>query len=446
MRPRSILAVSMTTLLGGLLAATLVVSAASTSAVIQVNTNLDVIADDGLCSLREAIRAANLDQPSGGLPGECPGGNAGDTILLPAGVYQLTRNGIGEDAGLTGDLDITSTLVIRGAGADQTVIDAAGIDRAFHVPGTPFQFSYSASLWHLTIRNGNAGSVFGGALLNNYMEVKLYHTTISSNSASNGGGIFNSGGSARLHIHESTLRNNIANNGGGGGIWTNSGPVTVTQSAIFNNHATTHGGAIASAGGAVYLENTTLSGNTADFCCGAIETDSTLKLRNVTITANTADADADGSGDGGAFGQPFGGPPVLLANSIVAGNVDNGGEAPECFGVANSEGYNLLGNLLGCGISTTAGDVVGGPTMLGPLQNNGGPTLTHAPLPGSPAIDAGNPASPGSPGACPSVDQRKYLRPFDGDGNGSAICDIGAIEAFAASPKRVYLPAVFRTP
>jgi YD repeat-containing protein len=75
------------------------------------------------------------------------------------------------------------------------------------------------------------------------------------------------------------------------------------------------------------------------------------------------------------------------------------------------------------------------------LQNNGGPTLTHAPQTGSPAIDAGNPATPGSGGtACEASDQRGYARPVDGDGNGSVRCDIGALEVGSATIVYTYDP------
>jgi hypothetical protein len=150
-----------------------------------------------------------------------------------------------------------------------------------------------------------------------------------------------------------------------------------------------------------------------------------LNLNNVTITGNLADIDRDGSGDGGGlFSQSMN---VTLQNTIIAGNNDRsstGSSSMDCAATLNSQGYNLIGNTTGCSLSfadpTTS---FGLNPLLGPLQNNGGATDTHALLPGSPAIDAANPAAPGSSvNACETVDQRGLLRPQ------GAACDIGAFE------------------
>ena len=86
-----------------------------------VNTTADVLGhSNGMLSLRQAVIDANAS----------PGA---DTIVLPAGHYTLTRAGINEDAAVTGDLDITGTLNIKGAAVGSTVVDAHGLDRVFHV-------------------------------------------------------------------------------------------------------------------------------------------------------------------------------------------------------------------------------------------------------------------------------------------------------------------------
>ena len=94
-----------------------------------------------------------------------------------------------------------------------------------------------------------------------------------------------------------------------------------------------------------------------------------------------------------------------------------------------SQGHNLFGENPG-GLDTT--DIVDPTPLLGPPQNNGGSTHTHALQSGSPAIDAGNPATPGSAApACEATDQRGETRPVDGDGDSTAICDIGTFEKAA---------------
>src|SRR3990170_7639224 len=83
----------------------LILSQAAQATTITVSSAADVIADDGVCTLREAITAANTDTASGATPGECAAGSAADTINVPAGAYTLTIPGAGEDANATGDLD-----------------------------------------------------------------------------------------------------------------------------------------------------------------------------------------------------------------------------------------------------------------------------------------------------------------------------------------------------
>src|SRR3954470_745832 len=152
----------------------LAASAPGAGAAITVNTENDVTADDGHCSLREAITAANPDAPSDGALGECPAGAGDDTITLPSGRYALAIGGAGEDGNAKGDLDIASNVTIDGARAATTTISAAGIDRVLDVrPGA------TVSLDDVTLADGRApaganggpgaaggGGAGGGGILN----------------------------------------------------------------------------------------------------------------------------------------------------------------------------------------------------------------------------------------------------------------------------------------
>ena len=113
----------------GLMAGPAMAQAAS----ISVNTEADSVANDGSCSLREAITAANANVASGAAAGECAAGTGTDAISVPGGDFGLSRAGANENANATGDLDVTSDLSITGAGVDATSIGGAGIDRVLHV-------------------------------------------------------------------------------------------------------------------------------------------------------------------------------------------------------------------------------------------------------------------------------------------------------------------------
>src|SRR5207245_9530682 len=132
------------------------------------------------------------------------------------------------------------------------------------------------------------------------------------------------------------------------------------------------------------LTNSTVSGNTSGNQGGGIVNAGMLTLTNSTVTANT-------SGPTGGAIYNFGGATANIKNTIVANNTVNSGAGPDLGGTFNSQDYNLIGNTSGSRFTgATMHNITGLDPQLGPLASNGGPTMTHALLPGSPAIDAGS--------------------------------------------------------
>ena len=310
----------------------------------------------------------------------------------------------------------------------------------------------------LTIRDSviSANSANAGGGIENVAgsTLDILRTTITGNTAnSQGGGIYNNN-TGWLNITDSVVSNNTTTSGsfGGGGIYNYAGAVTVTRSTFADNHANGQGrgGAILNGstlivdsstfsantaagdggalenGGTATIANSTFSGNTSAGYGGAINAASGTTITHSTITANAAEF----GGGGICVGNPRygGGPPPTIKNTIVGGNnaTVGGLDVQLAF---NSQGYNLIGAGDGSTGFTNGvnGDLVGTAASpinprLGPLRNNGGPTLTRALLIGSPAIDAGN-----NTGA-PSADQRGFARIRDGNGDATPTVDIGAYE------------------
>jgi CSLREA domain-containing protein len=425
--------------------------------------------DLGTCTLRAAVQ--ELNEQGGG------------TINLNPGTYVLS---IAPDNALplaaTGDLDVYGELTISGGGADKTIIDGGAIDRVFAM-----QVASRVTISDVTIRNGKALPGDDGGGIWNYGNLTLENVTVSGNTTrvdaslsadAPGGGIFNA---ATLQLRNCTITGNTAADMGGGihnkGIMTvlqstiakntaatdrgggvsNFNKATIVLSSITGNQATGSGGGVEN-GGSLILTHSTLSGNRAqngggihsvgnldmtdatvagntarqrgggianEYSSDALK--GTLKLNGVTIAGNSAgEALAAAPGGGGiANHKPA---TTKIANSLIAGNHDAGGKAPDCLGKLLSVGYNLIQDTDGCKVrGSETGNITGKDPKLGPLAKNGGPTQTMALLAGSPAIDAGNPAKPGSGnGACEISDQRGTPRGVNGAGK--TVCDIGAFE------------------
>jgi len=380
----------------------------NSSASIIVNTTDDELNSDGDCSLREAVRASNSDIPVDA----CPAGFGWDTIILSAGTYTLTKEGINEDAGESGDLDITSDLTIIGGSTQNTVIDGNKTDRIFEIIG-PTTFIVN----QITLRNGYIpieGSFGGGAILNRLDGMLILSVVeLRENSTAKSGGAIYNGGTA--HLMSVTLDSNLSSLAFGGGIY-NSGSLVVENSLfsynVANNESTIDYGGGLFNDNIVRLFNITFSHNSAEWGGGLFNQGIEANLYNVTFTENTT----------GVY-TPF---PMTIKNSIVAYSTAGN----NC---TVGEDITFLGHNIDSGTSCGF-DLEDVDPLLGSLADNLGPTYTHALQEGSPAIDTGDPID------CPGHDQRGALRPADGDMNGSSICDIGAYEYGAPFPVLIYLP------
>ncbi|MBE7472855.1 MAG: hypothetical protein DPW09_27460 [Anaerolineae bacterium] len=308
----------------------------------------------------------------------------------------------------------------------------------------------------LTLTNSqivsNSASYSGGGIYDSASTLTLTNSRISGNQGGYSGGGINAG-TGNLTLLNSQVDGNTVD-GTGGGIYLSLGTATITNTLVSTNTSGFAGGGISS-GSALTLVNSTISGNSSVNNGGGLDIRiGTTKLYNVTLANNTADSDSDNDGDGGGayIFSPDG--TLIATHSIIGGNIDGStasNQHPDCSGALTGAGYNLIENIIGC---TLAGDLTGNiaglsPT-LGPLQNNDGPTFTHALLVGSPAIDAGNPAGCSDPAGLPlTTDQRGFFRPADGDGNFISRCDLGAYEFNssadpAPTSNPIYLPIIHR--
>jgi len=272
----------------------------------------------------------------------------------------------------------------------------------------------------------------GAAGLLNYGAATIHDSLFTGNGASggNGGGILNQGGV--LLIERSTLDGNRAASGWGGGVHS-TGRLTVVASTFAANQAW-YGGALALSGQTT-LANCTLSGNETLLATGGggaarIEGGRIL-LVHCTVTSNRVTGRYFGGGGGlHVTGETSA---VTLQNTILAGNTT------ALTGADSSPLANLLA-LSGVVQQSGLSNLIGGEPSLGPLQDNGGPTLTHLPLPGSPAIDAGaNGLAIDAEGALLTTDQRGFARLEHGR------VDIGAVETPSIDRDRDGLPNDWET-
>ncbi|MGL4400502.1 MAG: Calx-beta domain-containing protein [Luteolibacter sp.] len=302
-----------------------------------INTN-----DAGEGTLRQAVLNANAIAGT-------------DTITFDATAFATPQT-----ITLTnGELAITQSAVIQGTGAPMLSINGNATDQIFNIG-----FAAVVSLYDLTVTNGLASSFFAGAI-----DVR---------------------GSSIVTVQRCVVSNSRAALGGGG-IYVENSILNVVSSTLSGNTATAaEGGAIAGRTATVRIINSTITGNTGP-SGGALHFvfSPSVSIVQSTITNNTTTT-SEGSVTADRSN-------VTVSNSIIAANVNNT-TMPDISGTFTSSGGNLIGNVGTATGFTGTNDLTGTGTapvdpLLGTLTNNGGPTLTHAVLNGSSAINNGIPAN-----------------------------------------------------
>ena len=484
---RRLLPVLFLLLAGSLSAATFNVN--STTDADDASLGNGICADaNGNCTLRAAVREASALAASGPHTVVVPAGTY--TITIPRVPLDLSgANGRLKTSGVVHIQGAgAATTIVDGGALDRVFqLDSGTISGLTIRNGRVFQFEVSSPSGGQGVQGG--GVDVGGTVTmqncivtNNVVDAP---STPSGFASANGGGITVGG---TLTLVDSVVENNLAvaasgsvvNHGRGGGIYVGVGRLTLTRSTVRSNvaRATSAASSVATArGGGIYLFNhsiseitasqSTISDNTAELTSashndskvtgGGIHAEGgTLTITNSTISGNEAETTANPNvvSTGGGYYRESGsnihsfthvtiaanqaarGGGVVASNdasrlrhTIVADNTAT--TSPDCDGTLVTDGFNLVENNSGCTLTVAiGGDLLGVDPNLGPLQNNGGTTNTHALLAPSPAIDY----VPVGAASIPSVDQRNAPRPVDGDSDGNPRADIGAFE-FCAAPQ-----------
>ena len=436
------------------------------------------VAVGGACTLRAAIMESNAwgndQQP--------------DQIAVPAGEYVFALPGNGN---LAGDLDITQSVILLGAGAANTVIDANGFDRVFDVR------SGNVEIRGVTIRGGIVDDTEAlldgtGGGVRNEGNLVIADSVVSGNRATRGAGLGNYNGT--LNIQRSVITGNgDASTQSGGGIenysYYDSASLSVTDSTISSNRATNGGGlnnhaydGVASAvlsgstisgnnaevGGGVanravyYVEQgvnalltivgSTISGNVAATSGGGVHSQATpdsaatLNISNATIAQNTA---AGGTGGGVHVVDSPGATATLT--SVLVGENTAVGAGQDLAIVSLTASYTLVETMNGHGlVNGVNNNQVGVDGLISGLADHGGLTFTHALGAGSPAIDQGaNPiglyGDQRGSGFSRIVDDAMVANAFDGTDVGSIeVGQVGAVYDFGDAPESIVVGGIQR--
>ncbi len=417
--------------------------------------SLASLAGDGQLSLREAVEAINTASPIDSIGPIVDAFGSNDTILFDAALFGGSSQTLTLAAG---QLELTSGVTILGAGSNLLTIDAQQSSRIFNIAAGSDDYVIAL----MTLTGGRTVGVEGqgGAIRSDTSgQLDLRSAVLSMNVTTGGfstGGAVSAWGQVTL-VDSRIIDNRTENSGGGGGGVFSLGDISLLRSTVADNTtegAFSSGGGVSS-NGSVTLHSSTISGNrtlgSASSAGGILAVDD-VDLTESTVSGNsTAGNTSSGGGvssegtitvtrstivDNWAQGASATGgglqtvtKDVLVSGSIIANNLAGGGNADIQPGTGTlTVDHSLVGDTIGLVIAA-ATNLLNQNPLLGPLAENGGPTQTHAPMLGSPVIDAGDAlfASP------PVFDQRgvTFVRIADGDGNGSAVIDLGSYEVAA---------------
>jgi hypothetical protein len=393
--------------------------------------------------------------------GDCTGGILNDGATLTISNCVVQQNCAGNGGGVDNDAgDGTATLTVLNSSVNYNWLFPYGLGGGIRNNNGALIIVSSEISGNTATSKGEPDGSIGGGIYSVGGTLEVTNSTISGNHVNvGGGGIYGSGTITNSTISGNSATPFIGNAGVGGGIWTQ-GVLTLSGCTVSNNVVELEGGGVLNFG-TLTITSCTLSGNTAQGKHipspqgGGIDnySDSAwLEISNSTITNNLA-----GGGGGGIYNRAGHG---TISYSTLSGNsganggailnrttfeirnsiLNSGDFGPNIFndgGTITSHGYNLSSDD-GSGYLSGSGDQINTDPLLGPLQDNGGPTFTHELLPGSPAIDAGDPNFTPPP----LYDQRGpgFDRVVDGR------IDIGAFEAQGVTPSPTPTPTPTITP
>jgi hypothetical protein len=344
----------------------------------------------------DTVTNCNASGP-GSLAAVVAGATSGDTVTFSSSLSACTDGLIT----LAGTIDIDTDLTITGPGAAALTVSGNNTVGVFAVAA-----GVTATISGLTI--GSGGDNYDGGGVYNEGTLTIDDTTLMNDNSGIGGAISNVGGT--LNVRDSTLTDDNADDLGGAIFNDGGSTASITDSILLDDGADAGGGLWND--GTATITDSTLSGDNAG---NGGDGGGVLNYGTLVVSASTL---SDNSGGGIVNGG---------VTSLAATIVVDSSSGEDCSGGVTDAGYNLDDDG-SCGFSVADHSQSGVDPDLGFVENNGGPTLTQAPMPGSPALDQiplGTTANGMS--LCPGTDQRGVSRPQ------GPRCDLGAVELVPVS-------------